>query len=233
MSINENIKEIERKINEACKRTNRSREDINLIAVTKTISVDIISEAIELGMTDIGENKVQEITAKYDALNDYDLTWHMIGHLQSNKVKYIIDKVDLIHSLDRKSLAKELNKRAKKIDRVINALVQVNIAEEESKFGLKKEDVMDFLKMLEGYPYIKVKGLMVMAPYAEESENVRYVFRDAKALFEKIKKKELSNVEMKYLSMGMTNDFEIAIEEGANLIRVGTGIFGKRKYKEE
>lgn len=233
ISVNKNIEEVEEKINEACKRTNRDRKDINLIAVTKTISVDTISEAIELGMKDIGENKVQEITQKYDLLNNNDLTWHMIGHLQTNKVKYIIDKIDLIHSLDRKSLAKELNKRAKKIDKVINVLLQVNIAEEESKFGLKKENVIDFIDFLKDYPYIKVKGLMVIAPYDEEPENIRHVFKESKTLFEEIKKKELSHIEMKYLSMGMTNDFEIAIEEGANIIRVGTGIFGKRKYKEE
>lgn len=190
--------------------------------------MDVISEAIDFGLNDISENKVQEITNKYESLNYPDLTWHMIGHLQTNKVKYIIDKVDLVHSLDRKSLAKELNKRAKKNDRVIDVLVQVNIAEEESKFGLKESEVMDFLEELKNYPYIKAKGLMVMAPFEENPENVRYVFKNAKALFEDIKEQDLSHIEMKYLSMGMTNDFEVAIEEGANIVRVGTGIFGKR-----
>ncbi|WP_350445936.1 YggS family pyridoxal phosphate-dependent enzyme [Anaeromonas frigoriresistens] len=227
--MNENIREIEQKINEACNRSNRERKDINLVVVTKTIPVDIMSEAIELGLKDIGENKVQEITKKYETLGDSDLYWHMIGHLQTNKVKYIIDKVDLIHSLDRKSLAKELNKRAKKIDKVIDVLVQVNIAEEESKFGLKKENVMEFLKVLKEYPNIKVKGLMTMAPYDEDPQNIRYVFKEAKELFEEVKNQQLAHIEMEYLSMGMTNDFEVAIEEGANIIRVGTGIFGKRK----
>lgn len=189
----------------------------------------MIEEAINLGLNDIGENRVQEIMDKYDSLNKDNLNWNMIGHLQTNKVKYIIDKVNLIHSLDRLSLAKELNKRARKVDKVIDVLIQVNIAKEESKFGLEKEEIWNFLEKLKKYPFIAVKGLMVMAPFDEEPENIRHVFKETKSLFEDIKKKDIDYIEMKYLSMGMTNDFEVAIEEGANLIRVGTGIFGKRK----
>ncbi|MGO1369527.1 YggS family pyridoxal phosphate-dependent enzyme [Senegalia sp. (in: firmicutes)] len=229
ISIESNIQEIEEKIKKACERSNRNREEVKLIAVTKTKPVEVIEEAIDLGLYDIGENRVQEIIEKYDDLNTDDLNWHMIGHLQTNKVKYIIDKVHLIHSLDRLSLAKELNKRARKTDRVIDVLIQVNIAKEESKFGLNKDEIWGFIENIEKYPFIAVKGLMVMAPFDEEAENIRYVFKGAKDLFEEIKKKDIDYIEMKHLSMGMTNDFEVAIEEGSNLIRVGTGIFGKRK----
>lgn len=153
----------------------------------------------------------------------------MIGHLQTNKVKHIIDKVHMIHSLDRISLAKEIQKRAEEKDIDISVLVQVNIAEEDSKFGLKKEEVIPFIKSIGELDRIKIKGLMTIAPYVEEPEEVRCVFRDLKILFECIKEIGLENTDMKYLSMGMTNDFEIALEEGANIIRIGTGIFGKRE----
>lgn len=152
----------------------------------------------------------------------------MIGHLQSNKVKYIIDKVDLIHSLDRMSLAKEIEKRARKLNKTVNCLIQVNIADEKSKFGLKKDKVLDFIDKLKNFEHIKIKGLMTIAPYDENPENVRYVFKEMKCMFEEIKTLDYKNLEMEYLSMGMTNDFEIAIEEGSNMIRVGTGLFGKR-----
>lgn len=158
---------------------------------------------------------------------------HMIGSLQTNKVKYIIDKVKLIHSLDRMSLAKEINKRAKSINRVMDVLVQVNISGEETKSGLKREEVLDFLKQIENLDNIRVKGLMTMAPHYEDPEDTRYVFRSLKELFEKIKKEQIKNVEMEYLSMGMTNDYKIAIEEGSNMVRIGTAIFGKRDYTKK
>lgn len=154
----------------------------------------------------------------------------MIGHLQSNKVKYIIDKVSLIHSLDRKSLAKEIQKRAKQKDIIAEVLVQVNVSEEETKFGLKVEETIPFIEFLEKYDNILVKGLMTMAPHEKDVEKTRPVFKELKELFDEIKEKNLKNTDMKYLSMGMTNDYQIALEEGANLIRVGTGIFGKRIY---
>jgi len=204
---------------------------VKLIAVTKTIDVNTINEAINLGVTDIGENKVQEIQAKYDSI-EKKVNWHMIGHLQTNKVKYIIEKVNLIHSLDRISLAEEIQKRASKKGIIANTLIQVNVAEEESKFGLKCEEVMSFIEKVNNYENIKIKGLMTVAPYSEDPEGVRYVFRNLRELFNKIKAEKYDNVEMKYLSMGMTNDYKIALEEGANIIRVGTGIFGKRIYKE-
>lgn len=207
-----------------------SFDDIKIIAVTKTVDVDRINEAIALGITDIGENKVQEIQEKYEQINK-DVKWHMIGHLQSNKVKYIIDKVEMIHSLDRLSLAEEIQKRAEGLNIYVNSLVQVNIAEEDSKFGLRKEEVIPFIKSLKDLNRIKVKGLMTIAPFVEDPEEARYVFRDLKSLFEEIKDININNVDMKYLSMGMTNDYEVALEEGANIIRIGTGIFGKRVYK--
>lgn len=166
---------------------------------------------------------------KYDDI-DVNFTLHLIGHLQSNKVKYIIDKVDLIHSLDRMSLAKEIEKRAKQHNIFVDTLVQVNIAEEESKFGLEGEKVIPFIEEILKLERIRIKGLMTIAPYAENPEEVRYVFRQLKGLSKEIKNKGFPNVEMKYLSMGMTNDFKVAIEEGSNMVRIGTGIFGKRSY---
>jgi len=232
INIRDNIDEIKEKVNNILAKKGLSFDDITLVAVTKTIDIDRINEAINLGITDIGENKVQEILDKYNSI-DKSVKWHMIGHLQSNKVKYIIDKVHMIHSLDRMSLAKEIQKRAEEHDVFVDTLIQVNIAEEESKFGLKKEEVIPFIESIKDFNRIRIKGLMTIAPYAENPEEVRFVFRELKALFEEIKELNIPNVEMKYLSMGMTNDYEIALEEGANIIRIGTGIFGKRIYKGE
>lgn len=231
-NIRDNINEIKEKVNSILEKKGLSFNDITLVAVTKTIDVERINEAIDLGITDIGENKVQEILDKYGNVNK-DIKWHMIGHLQSNKVKYIIDKVHMIHSLDRMSLAKEIQKRAEEHDIFVDTLIQVNIAEEESKFGLKKEEVIPFIEYIKDFDRIRIKGLMTIAPYTENPEEVRFVFRDLRNLFEQIKELNIGNVEMKYLSMGMTNDYEVALEEGANIIRIGTGIFGKRIYKGE
>ncbi|WIV13943.1 YggS family pyridoxal phosphate-dependent enzyme [Proteiniborus sp. MB09-C3] len=221
---------IKEKVNSIMAKKGLSFDDIIMVAVTKTVDVDRINEAIELGVTDIGENKVQEIQDKYQKINS-NVKWHMIGHLQSNKVKYIIDKVCMIHSLDRMSLAEEIQKRAEEHNISVDVLIQVNIAEEDSKFGLKKEEVIPFIESIRDFSRIRVKGLMTIAPYVENPEEVRFVFRDLKNLFEKIKELNIPNIDMKYLSMGMTNDYEIALEEGANIVRIGTGIFGKRLYK--
>ena len=229
MSIEKSLNAIKDNIAKACKKSNRKFEDVKLIAVTKTVDTDKMNEAINLGVTDIGENKVQEIQRKYDDI-DKDVRWHMIGHLQSNKVKYIINNVSLIHSLDRMSLAKEIQKRATENNVNIDVLIQVNIAEEESKFGLKVEEVIPFIESIMNFSNIRIKGLMTMAPYVSNSEEIRWVFRDLKKLSELVKSKSYPNVKMEYLSMGMTNDYEIAIEEGANLVRIGTGIFGDRTY---
>lgn len=221
---------MKKKVDNILTKRNSSFDDIILVAVTKTLDVEKINEAIFYGVTNIGENKVQEIQAKYEKINQ-DIKWHMIGHLQSNKVKYIIDKVHMIHSLDRISLAKEIQRRAEEHNIFIDTLIQVNIAEEDSKFGLKKDEVIPFIKSVNDFNRIRIKGLMTIAPYVENPEDVRFVFKDLKNLFESIKELNISNVDMKYLSMGMTNDYEIALEEGANIIRIGTGIFGKRIYK--
>jgi len=220
--INENIKS-------AAQKSGRNPDDITLIAVTKTVNIDTINEVIELGVRNIGENKVQEIEKKYEHISN-NVKWHMIGHLQSNKVKSIIDKVDLIHSLDRMSLAEEIQKRAKYKDIIVDVLIEVNVAEEESKHGLKISEVIPFIESIIAFEHIRICGLMTVAPYVEEPEEIRYVFRKLKELFEEIKSRDYENTRMKYLSMGMTNDYQIAIEEGANLVRIGTGVFGERKY---
>jgi hypothetical protein len=229
MTIKDNLLNIEKNIDKALQKSGRMNDKVELIAVTKTVGVNEINEALDLGLKNIGENRVQELVKKYDIIGN-DANFHMIGHLQTNKVKYIIDKVSLIHSLDSLSLAKELNNRARINDLIMNVLIQVNVAEEESKYGLKVDEVIPFLEEIINYNNIKVKGLMTIAPFAEDPEDVRWVFRDLRRLKETIKGKGYDNVDMEILSMGMTNDYEIAIEEGSNMIRIGTGLFGKRNY---
>jgi len=224
--IRENILDIKEKIQNSAVKSKDSSDIITLIGVTKTRSPAEINEAIHSGITDIGENRVQEILNKYNEV--IPVRWHMIGHLQTNKVKYIIDKVKMIHSVDSLKLAKEINKRAGQHHLVMDVLVQVNIADEDSKFGLKPEELDSFLDSIKEYNHIQVKGLMTVAPLEENPENVRIYFRQMKELFNTYKKSNLRNQDMKYLSMGMTNDFEIAIEEGANMVRIGTAIFGAR-----
>lgn len=227
-SIASNLHLVREKVSQAALKVGRDPEDIQIIAVTKTVDIPQMEEAIAAGITAIGENRVQEITKKYPLLKE-KVDWHLIGHLQTNKVKYIIDKVSLIHSLDRLSLANEISKRAQQKGLVMPVLVQVNVAKEESKFGLKVEEVIPFLKDIAGMQGLKILGLMTIAPFVEDVEDVRYVFRDLRNLAEKIKQEAIPGVVMKHLSMGMTNDYEVAVEEGATLIRVGTGIFGQRK----
>lgn len=231
-NIRENIESIRKRIADAAKRAGRDADDIKLIAVTKTVDIDKVEEAIAAGTLDAGENKPQELARKYEVLGD-KIRWHQIGSLQTNKVKYIIDKVCMIHSLDREGLAEEIDKRANKIGRVIDCLVQVNISGEESKHGMSREEVEPFVRLVaEKYPNIKIKGLMTMAPFDAERDEIRKVFRDLKELSDEINNMNIGNVEMNELSMGMTNDFEIAVEEGATMVRVGTAIFGKRNYNK-
>ncbi len=228
ISIADNIKIIKENIDQAIISSGR-KGDVKIIAVTKTISVPIIEQALNNGMLDIGENKVQELLKKMDLLKDRPY-YHMIGYLQSNKVKYIVEDIHLIHSLDRLSLAKEINKRAKRINRTIDCLIQVNISEEKSKFGIKKEEAIPFIEKLLQYPYVKVKGLMTIAPFTQEEKIIRQSFSGLYELNEKIKSKNYKELDMEFLSMGMTNDYKIAIEEGSNMVRIGTAIFGKRNY---
>lgn len=228
ISIRDNISEIENRIKETLAKKNRF-DDVTLIAVSKTQPVEKIQEVLDLNHLDMGENKVQELMDKMAILGDIP-RYHMIGHLQTNKVKYIADKIHLIHSLDRISLAKEINKRAKASNRLIDCLVQVNIAKEDTKFGLCKDDVIPFIEQLLTFEHIKVKGLMTIAPFTEDEKVLRETFRGLYNLKEDIIKRGYEEISMDVLSMGMTNDYEIAIEEGSNMIRVGTGIFGKRNY---
>lgn len=229
--ISKNIDYIKSEIINSCKKVNREN-GINLIAVTKTVDIDVINEAIESGITDVGENKPQELARKYDVIGD-KVRWHQIGSLQTNKVKYIIDKVYMIHSIDRLSLCEEIQKRAEKINKTINCLIQVNISEEESKQGISKDEAIDFIKTIsEKYKNIKVKGLMTMAPYTEDESIIRDTFKGLKDLSEEISRENIENVYMDELSMGMSNDFKIAVEEGSTLVRVGTYIFGERDYNK-
>ena len=229
-TIRENLESIKLNIKASANNVNRSCEEITLLAVTKTVDTDKILESIEYGVTDIGENKPQELARKYDIIGD-KVRWHLIGTLQTNKVKYIIDKVHMIHSLDRESLCEEIQKRAEKIDKIIDCLVQVNISKEDTKHGLYVEEVIDYIQNVsKKYANIRVKGLMTMAPFSKDEDEVRLVFKSLKNLSLDIQKLNISNVSMEYLSMGMSNDYKIAIEEGSNIVRVGTSIYGKRNY---
>ncbi len=226
--IGKNLLEVNKKIHEAAKGAGRNVDEIKLIAVTKTYGADLINEAIGFGVTDIGENRVQEIMEKYESVKP--VRWHLIGHLQKNKVKYIIDKVELIHSVDSVELATEIDKKAKKINKVQKILLEVNVSGEESKFGIEPENCIDICREISGLENVKIMGLMTVAPFTDDEELLRGVFSGLKGLAEKISQENIKNVSMEELSMGMTNDFPLAIEKGATMVRVGTGIFGKRDY---
>ena len=229
MDVKDNLKSVQASIEQA-RQNSCEKQEVTLVAVTKTIDVGPMKEVLKEGVSCFGENKVQEILSKYEKFPD-TVKWHLIGTLQSNKVKYIIDKVELIHSLDRMSLAKEIDRRAKEIGIVMKCLIQVNISREESKHGLDKAEALKFIEeVAQNFSHIQVLGLMGMAPFVEDEEEARPYFRQLKELFEEAKNLNLGTGQMKYLSMGMTNDYTVAIEEGSNMVRVGTGIFGKRNY---
>jgi len=224
-TIKNNLEIINEKIKKAASRANRNSEEIKLVAVTKTATIEQIIEAISAGVKIIGENKVQEAKEKYQILSA-DIEWHLVGHLQTNKVKYAIEIFDLIHSVDSIKLAEEIDRRSQQFGMITNVLVEVNVSGEETKYGIKPEEVEPFLKEISEFSRIKVRGLMTITPIAEDKEEVRPYFRKLRELSEEIKSKNLKNVKMDYLSMGMTEDFEVAIEEGANMVRIGRGIFG-------
>ena len=228
--IKYNLSEVEEKICAACKRAGRDRSEVTLIAVSKTKPVEMLEACMENGVTAFGENKVQELCSKYEVLPK-DLHWHMIGHLQRNKVKYITDKVTLIHSVDSLRLAEAISEDAVKKGINVDVLIEVNVAQEDSKFGVKTEKTENLIRQICILPNIFVKGLMTIAPYTEVSEENRPIFRTLKQLSVDIAGKNIDNVSMNILSMGMTGDYEVAIEEGATMVRVGTGIFGERDYK--
>ncbi len=225
-----NLSNIHKNIEEAALTSGRDKEAVTLIGVTKTKPIDDMLKAVQHGLIHVGENKVQEIRQKYDALPN-TVKWHMIGHLQTNKVKYIMDKVTMIHSVDSIRLAEKINQEAEKIGRIMDILIQVNVVDEATKFGLSLQSVMQVLKVIGRFKFIQVKGLMTIAPYVINPEDNRAVFKKIKQLSVDIKSKNLNNISMDILSMGMTNDYKVAIEEGATMVRVGTGIFGKRMYK--
>ncbi len=228
--IRENIEKVEKRISQACREAGRSREEVTLIAVSKTKPVSMLKEAYDLGCRDFGENKVQELTEKYEVLPK-DIRWHMIGHLQRNKVKYIVGKVFLIHSVDSLRLAEEISKESVKKKVTTQILIEVNAAGEQSKFGIRDtEEVIRLVEQAGSLPGIAVRGLMTVAPYVESGEENRQYFQALKQLSVDIMRKNIDNVNMDVLSMGMTGDYEVAVSEGAGYVRVGTGIFGERDY---
>lgn len=227
--IKENLARVHENIKIACQKSGRKPEEVTLISVSKTKPVAMLKEAYQAGSHEFGENKVQEIMDKYPQLPT-DIRWHMIGHLQRNKVKYIIDKVCLIHSVDSLRLAEEISKEAIRKNVTVSILIEINVAKEESKFGVMTEAAVSLVEAISQLPNITVKGLMTIAPYVENSEENRLYFAKLKQIYVDIIHKNIDNVCMEELSMGMTGDYEVAIEEGATLIRVGTGIFGERQY---
>ena len=227
--LKENLESVEARIQAACDRAGRKRDEVTLIAVSKTKPVSMLQEAYDLGVRIFGENKVQEIRDKYEALPK-DIEWHMIGHLQTNKVKYIVDKVKLIHSVDSLKLAETIEKEAEKHNCTADILLEVNVAEEESKFGLKSEEVLPLYDEIRQYSHINVRGLMTIAPFVDNPEKNRTIFADLRKLYVDIKEKNIDNDTVSILSMGMTNDYEVAIEEGATMVRIGPGILGARDY---
>lgn len=228
--LTENVIEVEKNIQAACDRAGRSRDEVRLIAVSKTKPVSDIEEVLTTGILDYGENKVQELSDKYDVLPK-NIRWHMIGHLQRNKVKYLIGKTVLIHSVDSLRLAEQIEHEAAKADTVMNVLIEVNVAGEESKFGTTCNEAIELVRAVASLKHVKIKGLMTIAPFTDNPEDNRIYFKKLKQLSVDIKSKNIDNVDMDELSMGMTGDYEVAIEEGATMVRVGTGIFGERNYQ--
>ncbi len=227
--LKENLAMVTEEIKGACLKVGRDPSEVTLIAVSKTKPNEDLVEIYDAGCRDFGENKVQEMAKKMEDLPN-DIRWHMIGHLQRNKVKYIIDKVELIHSVDSYRLAEEINIQDKKRGIVDPILVEGNIAAEESKFGVSREDTIELVKQIASLDGISIKGLMTIAPYVVDSEENRPYFRKIRELSVDIERENIDNVSMSVLSMGMTGDYQVAIEEGATMVRVGTGIFGARNY---
>lgn len=231
-NIKENVSEVTEKINRIVKASGRENNSVLLCCVSKTRTAEEINEAIHGGITDIGENKVQEIQDKYDFVEP--CRWHLIGHLQTNKVKYIVDKVFMIHSVDSIHLAEEINRRCKNAGKSMNILIQVNAAMEDTKFGIPPEETESLIReILDNCENLIIKGLMVIAPFSDDPEEVRQCFKEGKELFDLNSKIKHKNLDFEFLSMGMSNDYAVAIEEGSNLVRIGTAIFGERDYGKQ
>jgi len=227
-SLEKNIFDINERIKRACEKINSNPEDIKLVTVSKNFPANIVQKAVDKGIKLLGENRVQEVQAKKPLITG-DVEWHLIGHLQRNKVRHAVELFSMIQSVDSERLAKEISRRAGQLEKTMDVLVQINIGSEESKYGINTEDAEEFVKSISQLPNLKIKGLMAIAPYKQNPEEVRPYFRCMRDVFEKLGRLTIENVEMKYLSMGMSHDFEIAIEEGSNMIRVGTSIFGARR----
>ena len=227
--LKENLKNVQNNIKKACERVGRKPEEVTLVAVSKMKPLSDIEELLEAGQLEYGENYVQELCDKYENISK-PVHWHMIGHLQTNKVKYIIDKVDLIHSVDSFKLAETIEKEAAKHNLTANILIEVNVAQEESKFGLKTEEVLPFIEKIANFEHIKVCGLMTIAPFVDNPEENRQIFANLHKLSVDIRDKKYDNINMGQLSMGMSGDYEDAVRAGATMVRVGTAIFGARNY---
>lgn len=227
-NLTDNIRDINERITAAAQKSGRNRDDITLLAVTKTVPVELINDAIEAGIEDIAENKVQELLSKYDNFRKARI--HLIGHLQTNKIKYIYNKVDLIHSVDSVRLAKALDEFGKKKGINFKVLAQVNIGDEDTKYGIHPDELEDFFSKTQDLDNVQFEGLMAMAPYDDNPENARKYFSEMKHFFDILKYNDFKNVQMNHLSMGMSNDFEVAIEEGATMVRIGSLLFGERNY---
>jgi len=229
--IAENLRDVEQRICAACARAGRTRDEVTLIAVSKTKPISMIREAMACGVEHFGENKVQELSDKMEIIKE-PLHWHMIGHLQRNKVKYLMGKVELIHSVDSVHLAEQISLEAGKRKTECDILLEINIAGEGSKFGINPKEVTDHVKAIAKLPCVHIRGLMTVAPFVEKAEKNRIHFQNMKKLMVDIRSQNIDNVTMDVLSMGMTGDYEVAIEEGATIVRVGTGIFGERNYSQ-
>ncbi len=229
-SVTQNLSEIEARVNAACNRAGRDRSEVTLIAVSKTKPVPMLQEVYDAGARDFGENKVQEMMEKQEQLPS-DIRWHMIGHLQRNKVRYLIGKTALIHSVDSLRLAEEISRLSVKAGVITDILIEVNIAGEETKFGTSRDEAVELVRSAAALPGLHICGLMTIAPYVDDPEDNRAYFHQIMELSVDIAKENIDNVDMHIISMGMTGDFEVAIEEGATHVRVGTGIFGERDYQ--
>lgn len=224
MSIEQNLIEIKQNIAAACEKSGRNPKDVTILAVTKTIDAQRINEAVSLGLCDLGENRVQELISKYDDIKG-NVRWHLIGHLQKNKVKYIADKVCMIHSVESYSLMEEIERQCARIDKLMDILIEVNVSGEESKSGVSPDEVLDYVTKAASYPHIRVKGLMTMAPFDAADDELHQIFSKLYEISVDISSKKLDNVSMEHLSMGMTNDYAVAVEENSTIVRVGTGLF--------
>jgi len=223
--LESNIKRVLERINKAAERSGRNFKDILLVAVTKNVPPEVIRKAYEYGLRNFGENRAQELRKKYEELKDLGITWHFIGRIQTNKVRYFVPICEYVHSVWREEEVAEISKRAGRIGKIQRVLVEVNVFGEETKAGLKPEEVEDFLKKCEKYENVFFEGLMTMAPYVENPEEVRWGFRKLRELRDYLMKMYFKNAGIKELSMGMSNDFEVAVEEGATMVRIGTAIF--------